>query len=202
MRLSEAPLAYSQGFNPQPRIALSPPLPLGFEGLGELADVFLTARVDVKTWLSRLREIRIEGLDWTGAEEIPLQAPAIQQAIESYEYLVAWRLWGKDSPLLPLESTDLQEAINGFMNAEERIIELERKGGMQKRDARAFVEAFDRVTPPPPYTTAIRISIRSENGRTLSPLLILRDIAGGPPEQGLMLRVARLPLIVPEGSDH
>jgi radical SAM family uncharacterized protein len=92
VRRSGAPVAHTQGFNPLPRIALSPPLPLGFEGLGEVADVFLLKRVDLQTWLRELRAVSApNGLEWTGIEEIPLKAPSVQQAVTSFRYRLCWR---------------------------------------------------------------------------------------------------------------
>ena len=42
LRRARLPLAYSQGFNPQPRLNLAAPLPLGFTGSGELIDIWFT----------------------------------------------------------------------------------------------------------------------------------------------------------------
>jgi len=42
LQIAGFPLAYTQGFNPQPRIELSPPLPLGAEGESELAVIWST----------------------------------------------------------------------------------------------------------------------------------------------------------------
>ncbi len=41
IRRAGLPLAYTQGFNPQPRLQFAAALPVGFTGRGEVADVFL-----------------------------------------------------------------------------------------------------------------------------------------------------------------
>ena len=46
IRRSGLPLAYSRGFNPQARIQFAATLPLGFTGMAEIIDIYLTALYD------------------------------------------------------------------------------------------------------------------------------------------------------------
>ena len=60
-RRSGAPVSFSQGFHPKPRISLPPALPLGVEGEKELAEVEFTSQIsekDLEVWNSKT----IEGL--------------------------------------------------------------------------------------------------------------------------------------------
>ena len=50
--------------------------------------------------------------------------------------------------------------------------------------------------PPAPFTQALRMRIRSDNGVTLSPIPILEGIFKGPVATGVVLHVTRLPLEV------
>jgi radical SAM-linked protein len=147
-RISELPVAHSQGFNPQPRISLSPPLPLGIEGQGELADIYLTERVDLKTCLQELcRVTRVAGLEWNGIQETSLQADSLQQSIEEYGYEIAWRRMGKNTSVLPTDPLELAAAVERFLSSETWPIELLRKGKLQQRDARSFVRGLHSGTP-------------------------------------------------------
>lgn len=199
LRRTSAPLAYSHGFNPQPQISLSPPLTLGFEGAGELADVFLLKRIDIRQWLREITSMPIGGLEWIGAEEVPLKAPSMQQAIARYDYEIAWRAWGEaalEPATLPLDPAALAAAIDHFMKSETWPIEVIRKEKPQQRDARAFVLDCRVAPPPAPFAQTLRMTIRSENGVTLSPLAILEGIFKGKPDAGVVLHVTRLPLEV------
>ena len=192
MRRCEAPLAYSHGFNPQPRTMPAPPLALGFEGRGEPVDALLLERVRLEDFLRNLRAATtVAGLEWTAAEEVALKVPSIQQTIERYAYELRWRRWGDEAPVLPVERDALEDAIADFMLRETWPIDIIRKGKPQKRDARTFVEACKVLTPSSGYDAALTMTVRSENGTTLSPLRILEAIFDGPPEQGLILRAAR-----------
>lgn len=47
-------MAYSQGFNPSPRLSLASPLPIYFESEGEVAELDLADRIDASTFQQRL----------------------------------------------------------------------------------------------------------------------------------------------------
>ncbi|HNY26478.1 MAG TPA: TIGR03960 family B12-binding radical SAM protein [Candidatus Sumerlaeota bacterium] len=197
VRMSELPVAYSQGFNPQPRISLSPPLPLGIEGQGELADVYLTERVELKTCLQKLcRVTRVAGLEWCGIEEAPMQSDSLQQSIGEYGYEIAWRRMGEAASVLPTDPLELAAAVQRFLASETWPIELLRKGKLQQRDARAFVRGFSLWNPGADFEAGVALSIKSENGVTLSPLLILESLFGRDLEQGVLLRVSRRPIMI------
>lgn len=207
LRRSGAPLAHSHGFNPQPRVMLSPPLPLGFEGRGELVDVLLLKRVDLLGWLRSLPALGpSQGLEWLGAEEVDLAAPSLQQAIERYDYALHWRAWSprgaqETVPILPLDGAALQAGLDRFLAAETWPIEMIRKDKPQTRDARAFVIECAAEAPPDGFQSAVRLAIRAEQGTTLSPLAILGAIFGGDPTQGVVLHVARERLAVGEKEE-
>jgi radical SAM-linked protein len=42
LRRGQVPMAYSGGFNPQPRLAFAAPLPVGTAGLAEFVEIQLT----------------------------------------------------------------------------------------------------------------------------------------------------------------
>jgi radical SAM-linked protein len=194
LRRSGAPLAHSQGFNPQLQVALSPPLPLGFEGLGELADVFLVERVDLRQWMGALSQLVTAGLAWTAAEEVPLAAPSIQQALTRYDYRVSWRRQGDEAPLLPLDRDTLDRKVAEFLESDSKPIQILRKGKLQDRDARAFVLDCRTAPSVEGRDLALEMTVRSENGATLNPLTVLESIFGAPVDAGVLLRATRLPL--------
>lgn len=194
LRLAGAPLAHSQGYNPQPHIALSPPLSLGFEGLGELADLFLTQKTDLSALLRLLNGRQVQGLVWTAAKEIPLKAPSLQQSIQHFSYRISWHRNGLAAPCLPLGQEQLRQSLIEFMNCATWPVEVQRKDKLQHRDARQFVIDCGIIDPPPGDTASLQIKIRSDNGVTLNPILILKSLFTGEPGTGVILRVVRLPL--------
>jgi hypothetical protein len=61
LRRAEAPLAYTQGFNPMPRIQYAPPLSLGMGGEHELVDIMLITPADPAELAKKLGKIVPDG---------------------------------------------------------------------------------------------------------------------------------------------
>ena len=84
---SKLPVAYSQGFNPKPKLSFSPALPLFAEGWQEYVDVELTENLsDVNHWVTLInRQLPDEG-QIVSAEQLPRIMPSIQKSIRLYGY--------------------------------------------------------------------------------------------------------------------
>lgn len=85
---AKIPVAYSQGFNPKPKISFGPALPLFSESTGEFIDIELSASIE------RLKEVVIdpmnallpEGGQVSDAWTLPLYSPSIDKSIETLTY--------------------------------------------------------------------------------------------------------------------
>lgn len=130
MRRANLPVAFSEGFNPHPKISVAAPLPVGTEGLAELAEVEMSRPVDAAAVADSLNLNLPPGLQVREVSEIPDNAPALMAVLDRAAYIVC--LDGED---LPVELT--ADAVRGFM-ARERV-EVKRRGkdGREKvRDIR------------------------------------------------------------------
>lgn len=88
LRRARLPLAYSQGFHPQPKIQLASALPLGFTSECEVADVWLETAQDPAEARAQLERAAPPGLVITDVIEAPETAPKLQVALRSAEYQV------------------------------------------------------------------------------------------------------------------
>jgi radical SAM family uncharacterized protein/radical SAM-linked protein len=88
IRRAALPIAYSQGFNPQPRIAFAPPLSLGMGGTQEFFDLWLTESTTAERLLARLHEIELSGLTLLQAQELPVHGPSLEASIEATHFEV------------------------------------------------------------------------------------------------------------------
>jgi len=88
MRRLALPLAYSQGFNPQPRISAAAPLPVGFAAECELLDIYLDAPVDPGQLAAGLRRQLTAGLTLRAAAEVPLAEPPLPSQVVAADYVV------------------------------------------------------------------------------------------------------------------
>ena len=78
MRRAAAPIAYSFGFNPRPKLTFASALAVGQTGRAEIMDVELNERLEPEELLRRLREQLPPGFAVHSAVEVPVRAPALQ----------------------------------------------------------------------------------------------------------------------------
>ena len=127
-RRAELPLAYSQGFHPQPKMNMAAALPLGFASRCEVMDMRLEHDITLEDLPTRLNATLPPGLQVVGVEQVDERAPALQTQVASAEYEVTL----KD----PLELSDLEQKIESVM--ELKTIPRERRGKMY--DLRPLIE--------------------------------------------------------------
>src|SRR5215208_7314281 len=88
-RRAKLPLAYSQGFHPQPKMNMAAALPLGFSSRCEVLDMRLEHDVVLEDLPARLNVTLPSGLQVVAAVQVDERAPALQTQVASAEYEVA-----------------------------------------------------------------------------------------------------------------
>jgi radical SAM-linked protein len=91
-RRARVPLAYSRGFNPQPKIAVAAPLPVGFTSRGEVMDIVLERHISPYHAAKGLAPHLPPGLELLSVEEVYPKLPSLQSQVRAAEYrvIVAW----------------------------------------------------------------------------------------------------------------
>lgn len=110
LRRARLPLAYSQGFNPQPRMNLAAPLPLGFTGSGELIDIWFTDDLPLSEIEQRLGGMLPSDLKIQSIAQVELSESSLQAQVSAAEYRI--RL----TPELP--STELATRVQALLAAD------------------------------------------------------------------------------------
>ncbi len=82
------PLAYSQGFNPHPRISLAAPLPVGATAEAELMDIMCERPVTAEFFMESAGRELPDGIQFIQAVPVPLSLPSLQAQLGEAEYLV------------------------------------------------------------------------------------------------------------------
>jgi radical SAM-linked protein len=85
-RRAKLPIAYSQGFHPQPRINLASALPLGFTSSNEMADIWLEQEIPLHEILSQLENALPPGIKLLEVKQVGEQEPALQSRVVASEY--------------------------------------------------------------------------------------------------------------------
>ncbi len=130
-RRAELPLAYSQGFHPQPKINMAAALPLGFFSRCEIMDIKLEQEFPLSDLATRLNETLPSGLQVVGVEEVDERAPALQTQVAAAEYEVTLTE--------PVAGSELKRKVDSIIESES--IPRERRG--KTYDLRPLIEALE-----------------------------------------------------------
>jgi len=158
-RRAGLPLAYSEGFNPHPRLNLGSALPLGFTGEGEVIDVWLEQDLPLPDIQAALQRALPPGLHVTHIEPVDLHLPALQTELEASEFHVTF--------LEPFP--ELAERASALLSA----ASLPRQRRERDYDLRPLV--LDLRILPPDSSGRLQLILR----------LVAREGATGRPEEVL-----------------
>lgn len=178
MRRADLPLAYSQGFHPQPKISLAAALPLGFSSRGEVLDVRLNEEVSVEDISSRLKDNLPPDIKVREIKSVDERLPALQTQVLSAAYDV--RLTE------PIDGSELKRKVESVMMAESII--RERRG--KSYDLRPLIEMMSVITQAD-GTAWLKMTLAAREGATGRPEEVLAAL-GIEPETA---RVERTRLI-------
>jgi radical SAM-linked protein len=87
-RRAGLPIAYSQGFHPQPKFNLAAALPLGFTSECELADIWLSEEVPLDEMRAALDRAAPPGIVVHALEQVADRLPALQTQVRSSCYQI------------------------------------------------------------------------------------------------------------------
>jgi len=86
IRRAKLPLAYSQGYHPQPKLNLAAALPLGFSSRAEVMDMWLNE--DIENVVSALQANVPPGLTILDSKAVNDREPSLQSQVIAAEYQV------------------------------------------------------------------------------------------------------------------
>ncbi|MFC1992641.1 TIGR03936 family radical SAM-associated protein [Chloroflexota bacterium] len=129
---AEIPLAYSEGFNPHPRISLAAPLALGVTSEAELMDV-LCAKWLSPHWFTGVVEQQLPlGIKILNAYPIPPTLPSLQSQVQYAEYKVE----------IETEKgrQEVETALNTMLSTKNIPWQHQRDTGIRHYDLRALLD--------------------------------------------------------------
>jgi len=130
-RRAELPLAYSQGFHPQPKMNIAAALPLGFSSRCEVLDMRLEHEIQLDGLREKLQGTLPTGIQVTNVESIDERAPTLQTQVVSAEYEVSLAEAGFGS--------EVKRKIESVLESDSIV--RTRRG--KEYDLRPLIEALD-----------------------------------------------------------
>ncbi len=156
LRKMRLPVAYSEGFNPRPRLSFGLALPTGFESAGEYLDIDISPEITIAATTAEALRLRAElasgggeesenstvldlelamaqidhespqGITVQGLAQIDRKELSLQQAVTSCTWEFA----------LGIDETTLRRAVESALAADSLPLERERKGKTMTDDIR------------------------------------------------------------------
>ena len=182
IRRAKLPLAYSQGYHPQPKINLAAALPLGFSSRAEVMDMWLNE--DVEDVVPSLQANVPPGLTIMEASQVDDREPSLQSQVIGAEYEVEITETGY--------AAGLTKKIASVMESES-IPRVRRK---KEYDLRPLIEALTPVPSPNGRREKIFMRLTAREGATGRPEEVLDEI-GIPIED---VRIERTKLLFKEAK--
>jgi radical SAM-linked protein len=184
-------MAYSQGFNPHPKISWIGAAPTGVASEAEYVEIQLVTAIEPVRLVAMLDEAMPPGLDVLEAVEPQVGGIALADRVEASR----WRI-----ELPGVSTDDLREAVARMLA--EPVVEVERltKHGMRSIDARAaIVTATVASDPPPPGVTCgiLEVVVRQTTPAVrpddvLSALRVVADLEPPVPAKATRMAQGRL----------
>jgi radical SAM-linked protein len=134
-RRVDLPLAYTQGFNPRPRVSFGLALPTGSESVAEYLDIELApgTTTDIEGLPARLTPALPDGLAVMAAVAVEDRAPSLQDDVASCTWTVEVR--GVGQP-------ELGALLEQAMAAPSLMVTRNRKGRESRDDVRPAVRSL------------------------------------------------------------
>lgn len=134
LRRADIPVAYSEGFNPQPKVSFGFALSVGMVSYGEYMDIQLKNDIEENVFVEKMNEVMPEGMRFTDAVQANGNVPKIGRMIDCAEYETTFL---SDNPAVLLDK------INEFFSQNEIIIERHSKKGASFIDAKPWIYSFN-----------------------------------------------------------
>jgi radical SAM-linked protein len=132
LRRADVPLAYSQGFNPHPRISIAAPLPIGVTSDGELMDILLQKKYSPYLFIKTMSEQLPHGIGIVGVAQVAMPLPSLQSQVRQAEYQVELAT--------DRRAQEVEEALHSFIAKKQLPWQHRRDHEVRHYDLRSLVD--------------------------------------------------------------
>ncbi|UCG10097.1 MAG: DUF2344 domain-containing protein [Dehalococcoidia bacterium] len=143
LRRAGMPLAYSEGFNPHPRISLAAPLPLGVTSDAELMDILVSKWVSPHFFTGALSQQLPAGIEIRQVYPMSLTLPSLQSQVRFAEYRVE----------VETEEKNIEAKITSLLALKQLPWQHQRDTGPKSYDLRALIDDLWQISAQPAVGT-------------------------------------------------
>jgi len=121
IRRAELPIAFSQGYNPHPKMSFAAPIPVGITGREEYVDIEMKYPYSMLELAKNLAASLPEGLRLKKVKRVPKRAPALMAVVGRADYTARGKLVKK------ISNKEFNRMIASFLEQEEIYVKRQRK---------------------------------------------------------------------------
>ena len=170
MRRANLPLAYSQGFNPRPKLTLASALPLGYTSEGEVAEFWLKEDMEIAGIKAALDKAAPPGVLFLDLEVVDQRAPKPQTTITGSTFVAT----------LQQPNLKLDENVTQLMASKEIIKEKIRKGKKRVYNLRDLIYKVTILPESEDGKQRLELYLRAGQGATGRPDEVLMELGIDP----------------------
>ena len=148
------PLAYSEGFNPHPRLSLAAPLAVGVTSEAELMDIFLSKWASPHFFTATVSRQLPPGIEILQTYPIGPNQPALPAQVRYTEYRIEVETDGQPK--------DVETALSSLLSLEHLPWQHQRDTGLRRYDLRALIDDLWLIDFHHPYGT-VGMRLRCDN---------------------------------------
>ena len=163
VRAADIPVAFSQGFNPKPKISLGPPLSSGVESISEWGDIIINKKMDMALFIELMNKYLPFGIKVIKANEIPGKTEALNSAIKFAIYEIEAELLEKTE-----EEDKIVDKIHSFFKEDKILFEKVRKKMRRIIDIRPLINNLD-ILNLKDRKLYIKLCLKFDNKGTIKP---------------------------------
>lgn len=161
IRRADIPIAYSQGFNPHPKLSFATPLSVGIISHGDYLELELTEELSPESIINRMNATLPQGIQFLESKMIEKRVPTLGALVEATSYKVEVFNFNKDM---------LDSKITNLLGQKQILVERKSKKGMKTVDILPLIR-----------------SLKFEQDGTLTMLLTTNSTGNAKPKEVLAL---------------
>jgi len=170
-RRAKLPLAFTEGFNPHPRVSFAAPLPVGVEGEDEYMDLELETPLQGSLLVERLNASSPPGLEILACKEIDKAGPSLMGLVDQATYLA------QNIRPFSMDDRQLTEGIRTFLEQQEIVIEKKTKRGTKPKNIRPGI--IDLRGTVKGERIIIEMTLKTGSRENIRPEEVLRNLGKG-----------------------
>ena len=172
------PIAFSEGFNPHPKLSFGPALATGIESEAETLDMELSYAIDLKNAILALNTALPGGIRVTQARVLQPKEPAAGAGIKRFVY---------EAYVPEGFSGDLGRAVEEFVASGSAVVTRVSDKGSKVLDVRPMVSAMT-----PLEGGRVGFTLVEHEGRSAKPFEVMQALFGLSPSEARAARIKRV----------